>query len=326
MKEIIKDILKGYELIRNKAEEEKKERIKEVYNVIPRIKEIDIKIQNLGLRCAKALLNTEDANNRNYVDILKQEITSLKEEKKKLLEKYLYSPDYLEIQYKCNICKDTGYVNEKKCGCLKQKLIDRAYEQSNLGSVLEKESFSTFDINLFSDEKHEKYPMTPRKNMENIVSECEGFVNNFDKDNRENLLFYGSTGLGKTFLCNCIAKALLDKGKLVVYLTAFNLFRILEEYRFNHNSYKQNREQLDSILTCDLLMIDDLGTELSNSFTISELFNIINTRLLDKRKVIISTNLEPEELLKIYNQRIFSRISGNFKKHEFYGPDLRWEK
>ncbi len=323
---IARKIQNEYQAIRARIDKERKERIKEIYNVIPRIKEIDDRIQNLGIRCARALLKSDNASDKRFVDILREEITSLKQEKIKLLEKYMYSPDYMEIHYECSACKDTGYVGREKCKCFKQKLIDRAYQQSNLGNTLEKENFSNFDINLFPDEKYDNYSLTPRENMKNIVSTCEGFVNNFHKDNGENLLFYGSTGLGKTFLCNCIAKALLDKGELVIYLTAFNLFRILEEYRFNHSENLQNREQLDSILTCDLLIIDDLGTELSNAFTVSELFNIINTRLLSKKKVIISTNLEPEELLKTYNQRIFSRISGNYRTLEFYGPDLRWEK
>jgi len=325
MKKIIKDILIEYEEKRNKAENTRKEKIKEVYNVIPRIKEIDKTIQELGIRCTKALLKTKDPTDKNYIDVLKQKITSLKKEKISLLEKYSYPSDFLELNYECDLCKDTGYIGRKKCNCFKQKLIDRAYRQSNLGTILKKENFSTFDINLFPEEKYENNPVTPRENMKNIVSICEGFVNNFDKNNEENLLFYGSTGLGKTFLCNCIAKKLLDSGKLVIYLTAFNLFRILEEYRFSQSSHQQNREQLNTILTCDLLIIDDLGTELSNSFTVSELFNIINTRLLEKRKTIISTNFNLQQFLGTYSQRVFSRISGYYEMLKFYGPDLRCE-
>lgn len=326
MREMVKEILKEYQRKREKAEKEQKDRIREVYSVIPRIREIDQTIYKLGLQCTKSLLRLDIPLWKEYIDGLKQEIEVLKEEKKQLLKKHHYPPDYLEMHYHCCTCKDTGYIGNQQCNCFKQQLINRAYQQSNLGDILERENFSTFDIGLYPDEKYENYPLTPRQNMVNIVSICEGFVHNFDKENGENLLFFGSSGLGKTFLCNCIAKELLDRGKLVVYLTAFNLFRILEQYRFDQSQSHENREQLDSILTCDLLIIDDLGTELSNSFTISELFNIINTRLLERKKTIISTNLTLQELLETYQQRVFSRISGHYKALEFYGPDLRWEK
>ena len=228
----------------------------------------------------------------------------------------------MDYRYQCSHCSDTGYIGHKKCACFRQRLIDSAYRQSNLGAVLTRENFSTFDIDLFSDEKYEGYPKTPRQNMMDILSRCESFAHNFDSDS-ENLLFYGGTGLGKTFMCNCIAKKLLDKGKAVLYLTAFKLFKILEEYRFRPEDARLDQDLLDFIFSCDLLIIDDLGTELANSFTTAELFNIINSRILERKKTIISTNLQPEELIDTYSQRVFSRISAHYTALEFYGRDLR---
>jgi DNA replication protein DnaC len=241
-------------------------------------------IKKLGLECTRVVLTLGHRSNDQHINALQQKIETLKKEKISLLRKYRYPDDYLELQYQCGQCGDTGYINGQRCGCLRQAIINRLYKISNLGNVLERENFKTFNINLFPDTKYGSHQITPRENMQEIVSICEGFVHNFDIDNGDNLLFYGSTGLGKTFLCNCIAKELLDKGKVVIYLTAFNLFRILEQYRFGRVDAFKEVDELDTIMNCDLLIIDDLGTELTNSFTVSELFNIINTRLLKRKK------------------------------------------
>lgn len=323
MGKTISEILKEYEALQAKAEKERQERVREIHCTIPRIREIDGTITKLGLECASRSLGLNPLEQKKYLDALTEKIAALKKERLALLKKHGYPADFMEVKYQCSDCSDTGYIGHKKCACFKQKLIDRAYSQSNLGSILSRENFNTFDIDLFSDEKYEGYAKTPKQNMLDILSRCESFVHNFDNDSEKSLLFYGSTGLGKTFLCNCIAKKLLDKGKLVLYLTAFKLFKILEEYRFRPKDTPLDQDMLDFILTCDLLIIDDLGTELTNSFTTSELFNIINSRLLERKKTIISTNLQPEELIDTYGQRVFSRISSHYTALEYYGRDLR---
>ena len=323
MKRTVSEILIEYQALRDKAEKNRKARQKEVYAAVPRIMEIDDSISKMGLECTSYSLGLDADSQREYLEAMEQKIAQLKEEKVSLLKEHGYPADYLDIRYECRHCKDTGYIGHKKCACFKQRLISGAYRQSNLGSVLSRENFGTFDIDLFSDQRVKGYSKTPKQNMLDILSRCESFVHNFDHDNGDNLLFYGSNGLGKTFMCNCIAKKLLDKGKPVLYLTAFKLFKVLEEYRFRPSESRMARDQLDFILTCDLLIIDDLGTELTNSFTTSELFNIINTRLLERKKTIISTNLQPGELLETYGQRVFSRISAHYRALEFYGRDLR---
>lgn len=274
---------------------------------------------------SKAIIENPE-NYKERINEVKEKLENLKMEKAYLLTENNIPLDYLDVKYECSKCKDTGYLpNGDKCGCLKQALINRAYKMSNINYMLEKENFHTFNINIFPDEKFEEENMTPRENMMNILSICEGFVSNFDENNEENLLFYGTTGLGKTFMCNCIAKALLDKGKIVIYQTAFKILEIIEKRKFGKNSERFEDEEYDLLFEADLLIVDDLGTEMPNSFTNAEIFNIVNTRIIDGKKTIISTNLSPKEISDSYSDRVFSRVLEKFIPLRFYGPDLRWE-
>lgn len=323
-KEILREILVEYEKKRDKTLYEQNIRIQKIYNRVPRIKEIDKAIQETGLELSKAVIENPE-NYRRNAEKIKERIEKLKMEKAYLLTENNIPLDYLEPIYECNKCNDTGYLsNGDKCTCLKQALISRAYKMSNIENVLKKENFQTFNINIFPDQPVEGESLTPRENMANITSICEGFVNNFDDDNGENLLFYGSTGLGKTFMCNCIAKALLDRNKIVIYQTAFKILEIIEKRRFGKDSKRFNDWEYDLLFEADLLIIDDLGTELSNAFTNAEIFNIVNTRLINNTKTIISTNLTPKEISETYTDRVFSRILDRFIPLKFFGPDLRY--
>ena len=294
----IREILISYQKKRDKAESDLELRKNDVYSQIPEFKKLDDEISKVGLQLAKLVLQNP-SNKENIILESKKKMDELKSQKKELLTKYKVPNGYLEIQHDCNICKDKGFLdNGHKCNCLKQEIISEAYKMSNI---------------------------SPQQNMLQIVSICESFILDFDKDNGENLLFYGDTGLGKTFMCNCIAKSLLDKGHLVIYQTAFKMFEIIEDYKFKNADSHISKENYENLFDCDLLIIDDLGTELTNSFTNSELFNILNTRLLSGKKTIISTNLSPMQLGSNYAQRIFSRIFDRFKMVKFIGKDLRWE-
>ena len=321
----LREILVSYERKRDKAESELEYRIKDVYSQIPEIKSIDNEVNKIGLELAKlVLLNPQDKD--SIIAQSRDKMKELKLKKEVLLNRYNVPPGYLDIQYSCNVCKDKGFLkNGHKCNCLKQEIINEAYKMSNLSRMLENQNFNNIDTTIFSDELFEDSNISPRQNFLQIVSVCESFVLNFDRDNDENLLFYGDTGLGKTFMCNCIAKSLLDKGNLVIYQTAFKMFEIIEDYKFKNNENHISKDNYDNLFDCDLLIIDDLGTELTNSFTNSELFNILNTRLLTGKKTIISTNLSPMQLGSNYAQRIFSRIFDRFKMVKFIGNDLRWE-
>lgn len=314
-------ILQQYQQRRDRAERLLMERKEEIYKRIPQIASIDQEIHRLGMSMSKAVLS-HSIDSQQAAKTLQQRLDALRQQKQQLLAAAGYSEDYLTPQYTCRDCQDTGYIGIEKCHCLKQALIDMAYAQSNLGHMLQAETFDTFDITRYSDQPVEGEVMTPRENMEMIYAACLAFVEDFDHSD-ENLLFYGPTGLGKTFLSSCIARELLDRGKTVLYQTAFNIFEILREYKFSASKDDYIPQRLDMLLDVDLLIIDDLGTELNNSFISSELFNVLNSRLLAGKKTIISTNLTLEKLNEAYSERIISRIIGHYTIFKFYGDDIR---
>lgn len=316
----VNEILNEYERLQENAKLSQKQRQEEIYRKFPKIQLIDEKIKGVGFDIASSIF--KEINIESYIEEKKKIITDLRIEKAEILAANNFPVDYLDIKYICPKCKDTGYILNEKCSCFRQKLIDKFYQQSNLKEVLKKENFDNFQISYYSNTIDKDQGLSPRKNMEGIASYCIGFYKEFDKLN-ESLLFSGSSGLGKTFLSNCIAKELLDKGKVVIYQTSSNLIDILRTLRFEENS---DKDQIDEILGCDLLIIDDLGTEPNTAYSHSELFNIINTRILASKKMIISTNLSLEDIHNYYPERITSRIYGHFKYFEFFGDDIRIRK
>ncbi|MEG0180288.1 MAG: ATP-binding protein [Terrisporobacter sp.] len=324
-KTTLREILISYERKRDNADRSLKQRKNDVYKQIPQIKEIEEEISKVGLEMMRLVLKNP-ANKEQLCLQSKEKINELKTKKEDLLNKYNVPKGYLEIQYECPLCNDRGFLpNGKKCNCLKQAIINESYKMSNLCRMLEKQNQFTYDDSIFSEELDPKNGISPRQNMQLILSDCDEFIYDFYKDDDKNLLFYGDTGLGKTFMSNYIAKALLDKGHVVIYQTAFKMFEIIEEYKFRNSDKHLSRDDYENLFECDLLIIDDLGTELTNAFTISELFIILNTRLLNGKKTIISTNLSPAQLGELYSQRIFSRIFDKFKMIKFIGADLRWQ-
>lgn len=232
------------------------------------------------------------------------------------------------------VCKDTGFIQDKNgrselCNCIKQKMFDIDFNKSNIQNI-DKENFDTFKLELYSDEVNEaKYnaKVSPRQNIQNIKDLAIDFINGFDDPEENNLLFTGNTGLGKTFISNCIAKEVLSLGKTVLYQTAPIMLDNIVDYRFG-NSELNN--VYNNIINVDLLIIDDLGAEALNSFKLAELFNIINSRLLSQNnhvtKTIISTNLNMNNLLDTYSERIFSRIASYYNVCRFFGDDIRLRK
>ena len=320
----INKILSEYEKIRDKSIKEYEERKREIYSFVPRIKEIEVAMAKISIAASKKIFE----NTENQAEILEEAENSIKrlqQEKAFLLTENNIPLVYMEIHYNCKFCKDTGFLkNGEKCSCFIQKMLNESYKMSNLNDVLGRENFDTFNLDLFSKAPFKEEALNPWENMKNILDTSLKFTRDFDKK-YENLLFYGNTGLGKTFLCNSIAKELLDKGKIVVYQTSFKILEILEKKKFAKSENPIDDFSYDMLFSSDLLIIDDLGTEMNNSFTNSEIFNIINTRLLESKNMIISTNLTPIEIRKIYSDRISSRIFGNFKIINFFGPDIRWE-
>lgn len=324
-KAIISEIMKEYERLRDMAEKAFKKRKEEVYTKIPRIREIDLEMAKVSIEASRKIFDTPD-DSKFILKEMEYSIKKRQQERAFLLTEHNIPINYLEKVYTCSNCKDTGFdENGRKCGCFKQRMINYGYKMSNLNQVLKDENFSTFKMDIFSDDIPQGEVMSPKDNMREILSLCESFVHNFDQS-KDNLLFYGNTGLGKTFLCNAIAKSLLDKGYLVVYQTSFNILDLLERRKFKKDSQPLDNFSYDMLFDADLLIIDDLGTEMTNTFTNTELFNIINTRLLKSKKTLISTNLSPIDIRDIYSERVSSRLFGGFSLLRFFGYDLRWER
>lgn len=328
---ILKDLLKEYEQKRLQAEKNLELRKSELYAKNPELEAIENELNTVGIENAKNILFS---NSKSCLDELENKITILKEKKKKLLTSLGKDESYLKPIYECSICNDTGYINTNystiMCNCLKQKLLDISYNKSNI-SNLDKENFDHFNINLYSDEiNKEKYnsSISPRENIIIIKKIVDNFILNFDNPEEKNLLLTGNTGLGKTFISNCIAKEIMNKGKIVLYQTAPIMLDTILDYRFGKNNI--SKDFYDSLLNADLLIIDDLGTESMNSIKFTELFNIINSRLLNSNnkttKTIISTNLNLQNLFSHYDERIVSRIVGYYNICKFFGDDIRFIK
>ena len=298
------------------------QRYQEVTTAIPELPELDKEIRELALAHAKARLTRQDG-----AADLSSDITAISRKKEQLLISHGFSSDYLKPVYTCPDCQDTGYIDGKKCSCLEKEIVNFLYSQSNLKDILDYENFSHFNLEYYPDDYTEEATgLTPRDNIRNVLSAVRAFIKNFSTESG-NLLLYGNTGVGKTFLTNCIAKELLDKSYTVVYLTSVKLFDILETNKFDKEISRTEKEaSLSYILASDLLIIDDLGTELNNSFTSSQLYHCIDTRLTRHCSTIISTNLSFDDLREHYSERIFSRITSNYTLLKITGDDIRLRK
>ena len=297
-------------------------RMKEAYGRDPRLKEIDDKISSCSLVQAKKLLNGD----ATALVKLRGQLLDFRRQRLAVLKELGYSEQYFEPSYECIDCKDTGYIGNDRCHCFKQRAIDLVYTQSNIRSILKTENFDSFSYDYYS--KTETNPatgLTAFETMHNAVSECRKFIREFDAV-FSNLFFYGDTGVGKTFLSNCVAKELLDTGHSVIYFTAFQLFDLLKRNTFQKTAEEDIVSAHQNIFDCDLLIIDDLGTELPNSFTVSQMFLCLNERILRKKSTIISTNLTLERIAEIYSERTFSRISSSYVMLKLFGDDIRIQK
>lgn len=310
------ELMDMYEKIRTEEIRKLAKRREEIKNKYPEILELDTTIQklclNLSMAALKGITDPNDLNN------IKEEITDLRAKKYETLVSHGYTPDYLNLHYNCQKCKDTGFIGIEKCSCFKTKLIKLYYKDSELEEAVKTNNFKNFNINLYPNHKLNDERYTPRKNIEDILEYITGeYLPNFRNSNT-NLLFYGNSGTGKTFLSWCIAKELLDKGFLVVYKTSDDLLRALKDIKFNNDSDLENL-----LINCDLLIIDDLGSEQITDFSSTELFTLINKKILKNKKMLISTNLSLPLISKRYSERISSRIIGEFKLFKFFAEDIR---
>lgn len=326
----LENILIEYEQKRRNAELKADLRKVNLYKKFPQIEKIDNNINKLTINKTKNILTNNIEQNKE----IEKRINELKSEKERIIENNKIDLKQFNPRYECNICKDTGYIikeNQKTemCNCLKQKIFNISYNKSNLSNI-KNDSFENFNLSLFSDEVNfgkYKQKSSPRKNIENIKNASLEFIKNFDNPETKNLLFCGNTGIGKTYMSNAISIELLKKGKTVLYQTAPVLLETVIDNKFNKYKNANINNFYNDVLEADLLIIDDLGTECLNSMKLSELFTILNTRILNLNnkitKTIISTNLNIQQIFKNYEERIGSRIAGYYDIYYFFGEDLR---
>ena len=306
-------ILRGYENKQLNARHELERRTKYVYEHIPAYRELEDTIATLSVSQGKKYLE----GNERAIEELKAELARLSARKAQLLKDAGLPADYLKPSYTCPDCRDTGYIDGQKCHCFKQTMITLLYEQSNIREMLQNENFDALSYEYYEGEH--------LSHFRNAVTTCRNFIKNFNSD-YHNLFFYGTVGTGKSFLSNCVAKELIESGHSVIYFSSSGLFDLLSKYSFDLKNREDQIEQHNDLYQCDLLIIDDLGTELKNQFVTSQLFSLLNGRHMGKKATVISTNLSLEELRNRYSDRIFSRITSHYEICKLTGPDIRMYK
>lgn len=314
-------IMREYEQKQLKSHDIQMARYEEVYTKLPEFKSLDESISILSVQYGKKLLNGESG----ALESLREELDILRSSKRNLLTSAGFPVDYLEPVYECADCKDTGYIGNKKCHCFKQAIIDLLYEQSNIKEFPTEADFSNFSLDFYSASHYDKKTgRSARALMEETLRICHRFVDNFEQE-FQNLFFYGDVGVGKTYLSTCIARELVGKEHSVLYFSAPHFFSILSQSKFDRND-TDARNIYEYIYNCDLLIIDDLGSEYTNAFIASQFFACINERLIHKKSTIISTNLSLESLADLYTERSFSRITSSYILLKMVGDDIRIKK
>lgn len=314
-------IMRDYEQKQLKSHDILMQRYKEVYEACPDFQSLEDSISTLSVQYGKRLLDGE----ANAMDTLKKKLVHLRNMKKNMLTSAGFPPDYLEPIYVCPHCQDTGYINGQKCSCFKKAATALLYEQSQLKQLLQLENFNTFSLEYYSDNfRDPKSGKTSLSAIKESLQICKDFVASFHTQFK-NLFLYGDVGTGKTFLSNCIAKELIESGFSVIYFSAPAFFNTLAKSVFDKDD-TDSSEMQENIYSCDLLIIDDLGTEYINSFVVSQFFSCINNRITNQRSTIISTNLSLDALVDLYTERAFSRITSNYIMLKIFGDDIRIKK
>ena len=322
-KEILQMIETEYKNKQRKSQIQRAKRKKELYEKYADLEILDDKINQIYLAILKNSLNQNEVENKE----LNGQLKKLQNEKNNYIAKNKIDIGDFALHYQCDICKDTGTIlkdgKSQKCSCFINRYNTLAYENTNMLELTKKINFDNFRLDIFDDKiLYGKY--TQMEFMRKIRDKSFSFIDNIDNPDEKSMIFYGPTGVGKTFLCLCIADKLMKKRKNVVYESAKLMFDTIEQYVFSREKHSSPQSIFYSIVkSCDLLIIDDLGTEITNSFIRQELFEIVNQRIISGKKTIISTNLSQQELQERYEQRIFSRFSGSYNVYKFVGKDLR---
>ena len=311
-------IMRRYEHTRDSNRRIWEQRKDTVYRQIPEYRQLEDSAGSFSRSAACRLMDGDDAALSELHDFLEE----TKRRKQDLLIGHGLPPDYMEPVYTCPDCHDTGYSVtgtpiKEKCHCLRQQEISILYEQSNIQDMIAHNNFSTLS--------YEYYQGEDLTHFEGAVEICKTFVHNFKQD-YQNLFLYGTVGTGKSFLSGCVAQELLESGHSVIYFSSIGLFDTLARYSFNTKLKESLYNFYEDLYNCELIIIDDLGTEVTNSFISSQLFSCLNERHMRRRSTIISTNLSLEELRDRYSDRVFSRITSNYTLCKLTGTDIRMHR
>ena len=288
------------------------ERIQQTLKQLPLLEELDEKITAAGIELTRITLKPETS--AESIKALENQLSSLEKQKRETLVSAGYPEDYLTNASMCGLCHDTGFVNGAMCVCMKKLLSE--YE---LSGKIKTVSFDDFRLDVYSEEIIPKYNVSPRNQMKNVLDYCRKYTETFSV-NSDNILMYGGAGLGKTFICNCMAKELSDRGFNVILSSAYNIFELVSKNKFNYKA--DFSTDISRFYDCDLLIMDDLGTEFATEYTISALFDIINQRLTVGKPTVINANLSLQDMSNRYSDRIVSRLL-TFRHLLFLGNDIR---
>ncbi len=294
----------------------------QLYLKVPAVKALDRQLSEFGFRIMKAAVDPADES--ESIASLRAENARLLEERGALLKANGYPEDYTALRYDCEKCKDTGYCGIKMCECMRRALIEAGMESSGLSALLKKQSFDNFSLDFYKRDPEEYRAMA--ETYKNIRYYAEHFSIKEGEPAPCSILFLGNTGLGKTHLSTAIARTVIERGYDVYYNSAVGMISDFEYRRFGNGIAAEMTDDTARYVDCDLLIIDDLGTEVVNQFTLSCIYYVINTRLNLQKPMIINTNLSPAEIRKTYSDRISSRLMGEFAVVPFYGTDIRKQK
>ncbi len=301
------------------AERKAEERIRQLCAKYPQLARVQEELSHTGIRIMnEAMKGSVGLEER--MAALKSENEKLLKRRSALLEACGYPADYFMPKYECDICKDEGYANGEMCICMKRAIAAAAFESSGLGTLAKKQNFDNFSLEYYNSGTEEY------NTMKYVLERIREYAESFGEGETQNLLFIGSTGLGKTHLSTAAAAVIINKGYDVVYDSAVNIFGAFEHERFDRSYNSGESSSTEKYFDCDLLIMDDLGVELTNQFTVSCLYNLINTRLAADKAMIINTNLTQKELRDRYDTRIVSRLLGEFFPYVFCGTDIRMKK
>ena len=302
-------------------------RRREVYEALPQVAQIDRTLKQTAAKVIAASLGS-GGDPAKALQEIQRENQELQEQRRSLLAQRGYQAADIDDAPLCSLCSDNGWQGERMCACLKTLCT---YEQNKALSDLLNigdQSFETFQMSFYDEAVDPRYGISPRQNMERIGKLCQNYAKNFGRGSLKNLFFYGGTGLGKTFLSACIAKAVSESGHSVVYDTAGNIFAQFEEQKFSRDAddVQEAKQSTRKYLKCDLLIVDDLGSELTTPFVRAALYELINSRLTEKRCTIISSNYTMDEQRQRYTHQIASRLEGEYEPLPFFGRDIRLVK